>query len=78
MKKLQELARRNWQRATAVAMTAAPALAMATPTGPDFSSLTDAVDFTTVGVAILAIGAIKAAPLVVTWGTRKVLSMIGR
>jgi len=46
--------------------------------GPDFSSLTSAVDFSTVGAAILAIGALLAVPAVVKKGTRIVLSMIGR
>lgn len=45
---------------------------------PDFSSLTGAVDFSTVGTAILAIGALLAVPAVVKKGTRIVLSMIGR
>lgn len=45
---------------------------------PDFSSLTGAVDFSSVGTAILAIGALLAVPAVVKKGTRIVLSMIGR
>lgn len=44
----------------------------------DFSSLTGAVDFSTVATAILAIGALLAVPAVVKKGTRIVLSMIGR
>ena len=43
----------------------------------DFSGLTGAVDFSTVGTAILAIGAVVMVPLVVKWGTLKVLSMVG-
>lgn len=43
----------------------------------DFSTLTGAVDFTTVGTAILAIAAVMIVPNVVKWGARKVISMIG-
>jgi len=46
--------------------------------GPDFSDLTGAVDFSTVGTAILAIGALLAVPSVVKRGTKIVLGMIGR
>lgn len=45
---------------------------------PDFSSLTAAVDLSTVGTAILAIAALLAVPLVVKKGARFVLGMIGR
>lgn len=45
---------------------------------PDFSSLTSAVDFSTVATAILAIGALLAVPSVVKKGARIVLSMIGK
>lgn len=45
---------------------------------PDFTSLTAAVDFSTVATAILAIGALLAVPSVVKKGARIVLSMIGR
>lgn len=45
---------------------------------PDFSSLTSAVDLSTVGTAVLAIAAILAAVLVVKRGAKMVLSMIGR
>lgn len=44
--------------------------------GPDFSSLTAAVDFSTVGTAILAVGALLAVPLVIRKGARMVLSAI--
>lgn len=41
-------------------------------------TLTAAVDFAPVGVAILAIAALKVVPLVTIWGTKTVLSMIRR
>lgn len=44
----------------------------------DFSSFTAAVDFTTLGAAILAVGGLKVAPVAIGWGTRKLLGMIGR
>lgn len=44
--------------------------------GPDFSTLSGAVDFSTVGVAILAIAALQMVPKVVGWGARKVLGMV--
>lgn len=44
----------------------------------DFSSFTTAVDFSTLGAAILAIGALKVAPTAIGWGVRKLLGMIGR
>ena len=44
--------------------------------GPDFSTLTGAVDFSTVGAAVLAIAALLAVPLVIRKGARMVLSAI--
>jgi hypothetical protein len=44
----------------------------------DFSDFITAVDFAPVVAAILAVGAVKVAPLAVAWGTRKLLGMIGR
>lgn len=44
--------------------------------GPDFSSLSGAVDFSTVGTAILAVAAVMVVPKVVMWGSRKVLGFI--
>jgi hypothetical protein len=44
--------------------------------GPDFSSLTGAVDFSTVGTAILAICALLAVPLVIRKGAKMVLAAI--
>lgn len=45
---------------------------------PDLTTLTAAVDFTTVGAAILAIGALMIVPGVIKWGTKRVLAMVGR
>jgi hypothetical protein len=64
--------RRSFVGAAAVAAGAANAAA------PDFSSLTSAVDFSSVGTAVLAIAALLVVPLVVKKGARMVLSMIGR
>ncbi|WP_243217584.1 hypothetical protein [Methylobacter sp. S3L5C] len=44
--------------------------------GPDFSTLTAAVDFSTVGTAVLAIAALLALPLVIKKGAKMVLSAI--
>lgn len=44
--------------------------------GPDFSALTGAVDFSTVGPAVLAIAALLAVPLVIRKGAKFVLSAI--
>lgn len=43
-----------------------------------FDPITSAVSWTTVGAAIIAIAALKAAPLVISVGTKMVLRMIGR
>lgn len=44
--------------------------------GTDFSTLTGAVDFSTVGTAILAVAALMMVPKVVGWGARKVLGFV--
>lgn len=44
--------------------------------GPDFSTLTAAVDFSTVGTAILAIAALMMLPKVIRYGAGKVLAMV--
>ncbi|WP_295542043.1 hypothetical protein [uncultured Pseudacidovorax sp.] len=44
--------------------------------GPDFSTLTTAVDFSTVGTALLAIAALMMVPKVVGWGARKVMGFV--
>lgn len=46
--------------------------------GIDLSSLTGAVDFSTVATAVLAIAALMVVPLVAKKAARMVLSMIGR
>ena len=43
---------------------------------PDFTSLGAAVDFSNVVAAVVAIGAALMAPMVVVWGTQKVLAMV--
>ena len=44
----------------------------------DFSTLLDAVEFGPIVAALLAIAALKVAPLAAQWGIAKVLAMIGR
>ncbi len=44
--------------------------------GPDFSSLTASVDFSTVVTAILAMAALMIVPKVAGWGARKVMGFI--
>ena len=44
--------------------------------GTDYTSLTSAVDFSTVGTALLAIAALMVVPKVVQYGARKVLGFI--
>ncbi len=58
--------------ALVAALIGAPAFAA----GPDFTTLTSAVDFTTVGTAILAIAALMVVPKVVGWGAKKVMGFI--
>ena len=53
-------------------LVAAPAMAA----GPDFTALTDAVDFGTVTTAILAIAALVAGVYVAISGTKKVIAAI--
>jgi hypothetical protein len=62
--------------ALGAAALSASVLANATGTGPDFTSLTSSVDFSTVITAVLAIGAVIMLPKVAVWGTRKVLAMV--
>ena len=42
----------------------------------DFSTLTSAIDLSTVGTAVLAVAAIMVVPKAVMWGARKVLGFI--
>jgi len=63
--------------AIALCMTLFPVAAnAAAPTPPDFSSLTSAVDLSTVIVAILAIAAILAGVYVAIKGAKTVIGMI--
>ena len=55
-----------------LSLVAAPAMAA----GPDFTALTDAVDFSTVQTAILAIAALVAGVYVLISGVKKVLVAI--
>lgn len=48
----------------------------ASAVGPDFSVITDGADFSTVGAALLAIGAVLALVFATRKGTRMVLGMI--
>lgn len=59
-----------------IAVLTAMGTASAFAVGPDFSSLTGAVDFSTVGTAVLAISALLAVPLVIRKGARMVLAAI--
>lgn len=73
MNKFARIVRQNKLALTgALAVIGAPAFAV----GPDFSTLTAAVDFSTVGIAILAIAALQMVPKVIGWGARKVLGMV--
>lgn len=60
--------------AVGLGLGAASAVTFALP--PDFSSLTTAVDFSTVGTAVLAIAALLAVPLVIRKGAKLVLAAI--
>lgn len=59
---------------TGVALVALGSSAFAA--APDFTALTGAVDFSTVGTAVLAIAALMAVPKVVSWGAKRVLGFI--
>lgn len=61
--------------ASAFAFLAAPA--MATPgTGPDFSSLTTAINFTTAQDAVLSVGVLAIGLTLVVLGIRKIMAMV--
>ena len=47
-------------------------------TGPDFTTITTGIDFSTVGPAILAVGVLLAGPIVVKRGLSMILAVIGR
>jgi hypothetical protein len=54
-----------------------PALAMATPTGPDFSSILSGIDVDTVVTAILAACALIAIVGFAKWGGKKLARFFG-
>ncbi|BEP55224.1 hypothetical protein GmRootV118_24680 [Variovorax sp. V118] len=73
MNKFARIVRQNKLSIAGAALAVgAPAFAA----GPDFSTLTGAVDFSTVGTAILAVAALMMVPKVVGWGARKVLGFV--
>lgn len=57
-------------------LAAASVPALAQVTGPDYSTLTGAVDFGTTQTAILAVGALAVGLALVVVGIRKILRMI--
>ena len=61
---------------TALALLPTAVLAQTTTTGPDYSSLTEAVDFSSTTTAILAVGALAVGLTLVTVGIRKILRMV--
>ena len=65
---------RNYLKFVTGAVLLSPLSAFAV--GPDFTTLTAAVDFSTVGTAVLAIAALLAVPLVIRKGAKMVLSAI--
>lgn len=66
---------KNYVKFVAGAILAASSVS-AFAVGPDFSALTAAVDFSTVGPAVLAIAALLAVPLVIRKGAKMVLAAI--
>lgn len=60
--------------AAGLSVVSAPALAAAT--GPDFSTLTGAIDFDSTMTAVLAVGALAVGLALVTVGIRKILRMV--
>jgi len=63
--------------ALGTALALLPSTAMAqTATGPDYSSLTGAIDFDTTIAAILSVGALAVGLALVTVGIRKILRMV--
>lgn len=66
------------KRALVVAapLAAIPSLAAAQVAGPDYTTLTSAVDFTSTSTAIQAVGALAIGVTLVVLGIRKVMSMV--
>lgn len=63
-------------RAAALAAILGAGAVAANAAGTDFSTLTSAVDFSTVGTGILAIAALMMVPKVVGWGAKKVMGFV--
>ncbi|PHK28013.1 hypothetical protein VF14_35410 [Nostoc linckia z18] len=61
--------------AAATAASAVPAMAQ-TATGPDYSALTGAVDFSSTTAAILSVGALVIGVALATMGVRKIVSLV--
>jgi hypothetical protein len=61
--------------AAAATVAAAPVMAQ-TATGPDYSALTGAVDFTSTTAAILSVGALVIGVALATMGVRKIVSLV--
>lgn len=53
-----------------------PFVASATPTGPDWSTLTDAIDFGDMGVGLLAAGAALIGVYLLIKGVRIIMSFV--
>lgn len=75
MNKFARIVRNNKGAITLGALVAG-GIAHAQAAGPDFSTLTASVDFSTVGTAILAVAALMMVPKVVGWGAKKVMGFI--
>ncbi len=58
------------------AVASSPVLSFAAVTAPDLTPLTNAIDFSTVITAVLAIGGLLAGVYVAIRGAKTVLSMI--
>lgn len=74
MNKFARIVRNNKGAVALVALiSGVPAFAAG---GPDFSTLTASVDFSTVVTALLAIAALMMLPKVASWGAKKVMGFI--
>lgn len=62
--------------AAPLALVATPALA--TATGPDFSTLTDAITFESAQTAVLSVGALAIGLVLVILGIKLIMAMIRR
>jgi predicted phage tail protein len=62
---------------SAVVTASAVLASQAQAAGTDFSSLTSAVDASTIVTAIVAMGAVMILPGVAKWGVRKIAGFFG-